>query len=482
MSKPAKRPAALPEPLPELRRVLAETLVRSRLDLTDEILTLSAFLTDFRWREGVRGGKIRAAWRALRREAPAGHEWQMELTFPYCHKKCSYCFFGTKVPSAARLAEYAADAVEEIDFLAPVFEGARFRTLLVGRGSPAMLDYPQLEALLGRIFGRFRFEAGGMRSIESNPATLDERKIRLFSDFGFTRISFGVESLDPKVLRSVNRGYQTEGMVRDTMRWCRAAGFRDISVDLVFGMVGDTVETFLETFKRVAELRPSTVNICCLSLTDAYMKRTGMTREKYLRYYDSILPKALKGLRRLAAEADYTTDELTPDRGIWMLVDKETPKRVQERWSRCDSVPGTPLSTLGIGQHGRSHVFGRMFYGRGFDRFAPRAPAYRVSELTPREEMAYYVLHSLNRCSRVSFREFRSRFGAEFRSVFAGELKALKLFGKIRTDRKGVELLPTHTPERVFYSAVFLLDTLANSPFSGGGLASVMERLKRLGP
>ena len=79
MSKPKGRKTPLPSPLPELKRVLAETLVRSGIDMTDEVLTLAAFLADFRWREGAPAGEILGAWEGLRRDAPARHELRMEI-------------------------------------------------------------------------------------------------------------------------------------------------------------------------------------------------------------------------------------------------------------------------------------------------------------------------------------------------------------------------------------------------------------------
>ncbi len=471
-----------PPALLELKRVLAETLVRSRLDYTDDLLILAAFLHDFRWRQGACASGIAGEWEALEEEgSPPGHFFNLYLHFPYCRSKCLFCLYASRVPPGqAPIDAYVPEAKREMGFFSQALSGISFRSFMVGGGTPSLLSEPQLGELLGCAFESFRFEEEGLRSIECNPASADPDKLRTLRRLGFNRISFGVQSLDSKVLARVGREYQDYDMVKRAVRGARQAGFEDLNLDLILGLLGDSLEGFLESFRGVAALRPTTITVCGLTLTDAYLRAMRTSREEYFRHYESLLPLALEGLRSLARLEGYGTEELSAGRGIWSLIAEGTPERLIERWERGEHYLGRPCSLLGLGPHSRSHVFGRLLYERLPGAFDPARPLYRSVRLSLKEEMALYVLYSLESESRLVFSGFKERFGKDVRDCFGLELKALRALGKIRLDPEGFSFLPVAIPERVFYGLFFLWETLASSPFSEGRLdRGLRQRLEQ---
>lgn len=466
----------------ELKRLLAETLVRSGLDYTDDILILNAFIRDFRWKESITAESVLRLWRKfLRRPIPPKHLFSVYLHIPYCSKKCHFCYCSTEVPSSrAVIDRYIPELKDEIRFFSPLLKGIPVRLFQVGGGTPNILTAGQLNDLLDFAVSRFTLEDDGMRIIEFTPANTDREKLAVARRRGFNRISFGVQSLNPEVLKRENREDQTYEMVANAIAWARELGFEIINVDLLLGLASETLESFLDGFRRIAELQPTSIIVPGLTMTDAYLKVMNLTREANQRRYEQELPKALEGMRRLCREHGYETENLKPNHGIWVMYAKETPREVLAKADRGDNFSGGGLSVLGLGHLARSRVFGCGEYERYPRLFDPAAPVYRMISLSAKEEMMRYLISALETKSRVEFDEFHSRFGEDARRRFELELKTLKALGAIRLDAGGFDYLPVKGTERIFYGLFLLLDVLAELPFANGGLNSgLLARLRR---
>ncbi len=465
--------------LAELKRGLAETLVRSGIDTTDEILILGAFLHDFRWKQGFAAQRVHRLWEELfEGSVPSGHFFRLYIHFPYCRQKCLYCIYDTAVAAApSQIPRYLLDITSEMDYFSPLFSATRFRACFFGGGTPSLLSPAQISSLMETVKRRFQFEEGGLWSIEFNPASTTLAKLKAARRAGFNRISFGVQSLDHEVLKGVNREYQDFRSVSNALLWARRAGFEEINADLVLGFQGETLDSFIAGFKRLAAMRPSTITICSLSMTDAYMRRLGLERESNLRYFNSLIASAMERLRIAGRDTDYLTHELIAENSNWVMRAKDYPKHLIGRAVAGDSYgSGRSSSMLGLGPQARSEVFGKGLYKRDSAFFAPENPLYRLTPMSLKEEMAAFILSALNNSSRLLYSDFERRFGEPLDNKFSLEIEVLSAFGKIRVGSKGMDFLPTHPPERILYAAIFLLDTLCASPFSCGKLAGVWNR------
>jgi coproporphyrinogen III oxidase-like Fe-S oxidoreductase len=468
--------------LERLRRALAAALLRSGLDTSDDILILAAFLHDFRWSgRGLSAREIAREWEALLAAPPAGHFHELYLHFPYCGEKCLFCLFTSRVPPGrAAITSFLARARAEIDYYARAFRGAEFRTFAAGGGTPSLLSAAELESFYAPVFAGFGLEDDAFVSIECSPATVDAEKLRVLRRLGFSRVSFGVQSLDPAVLRSVRRGGQTAGMVADAARGAREAGFEDVNLDLLFGLLGDTNESFLESFRGVARLRPTTIQVCGLSVTDGYLRANKTTRAEFARHYGEALPAALDGLKREAAAAGYRPDGLSPEKGVWAFVAEETPRALYEKWLRKEPHDSAPSSLLGLGDGSRSHVFGRAHYKREGGAFAPEAPLYRLAPVTRKEEMALYLFYVFERRGEVRLRRFRDHFGTELEDSLPLELKILAALEALSRVQGGFRFVPQEQSSRIFHGLVLLLDTLRDSGPAAGRLdGALLEEVRR---
>lgn len=452
--------------LRELKRRLVKALLLSGLDYSDDLFTVVKIFVEQRWERGWSASRLSAQWRSLLKEtAPSRHLFELYLHFPYCRSRCSYCFTNSRVPSGRDPIErYIAEMQSEARYFAPLFEGIAFHTFAVGGGTPSLMTAEQLRRFCAPAFDLYHLPEGGFRSIELNPADTDAAKLEMLRELGFNRVSFGVQSMTPETLRRVNRR-QSFDAVRAAIHGAKAAGFSSVGADIIFGMVDEPLESFLESFRLLAEIRPTEISVCTLSLTDAYLKATRTTRENYLRYYDDNLTPAFEGVMDLSRRMGYQTPtNAEPDTGEWTVVDPGFPSG--ETYCREEGL--LPASMLGLGRGSRSQICGRRVYERDWEPFSPEAPIYQAAPMSPKEEMASFILANLEHGSRLKYAAFQERFGEDVRTAFALELKLLKAAGQLRCEDEGLHYLPKESPHRVFWAVVFALDSLAGLPCGRG--------------
>jgi len=130
----------------------------------------------------------------------------------------------------------------------------------LGGGTPTFLDEPRLAALWSAIAARFDIARDAEIAVEVNPVGTRASQLELLADFGFNRLSMGVQDFNPAVQDAIQR-WQTVEETRATMDAARAAGFRSVNFDLIYGLPRQTEESFRRTAAEVVALRPERVAI-----------------------------------------------------------------------------------------------------------------------------------------------------------------------------------------------------------------------------
>jgi oxygen-independent coproporphyrinogen-3 oxidase len=131
-----------------------------------------------------------------------------------------------------------------------------------GGGTPTYLSDAQMGALMDFLRSRFTFDGDedGEFSIEIDPRTVDAQRIHSLRRQGFNRLSLGVQDFDAEVQRAVNR-LQPESMTRDAIAAARAAGFRSVSIDLIYGLPLQNLDTMAQTLAKVVDLAPDRISV-----------------------------------------------------------------------------------------------------------------------------------------------------------------------------------------------------------------------------
>ena len=183
---------------------------------------------------------------------------------PFCSTICFYCACTKIVTRNRNHAEpYVRWLQQELALQSSCFDSDRVvEQLHFGGGTPTFLSRPLMADLMGTVRRLFALPAddSGEFSIEVDPRGVDAEEIGFLRDLGFNRISLGVQDLDPDVQRAVNRIQSLEETM-GVVRAARDAGFRSVSMDLIYGLPHQTVESFAATLDRILEMAPDRLSV-----------------------------------------------------------------------------------------------------------------------------------------------------------------------------------------------------------------------------
>lgn len=187
---------------------------------------------------------------------------------PFCSSKCHFCSWTSPISAAelvrnrAHGSEYAAAVIRQLKrFQSAVKSESTMRVIYFGGGTPSLLESGDLGNILEAIHGVFRpTESFGDTTIEIAPETVHLDKLRDLRAAGFTRISFGFQSLNEKRLRHIARAHSA-GQAVQAFEMARKAGFENVNIDLMLGFPDETDEEWEETFNRALALGPDHLSL-----------------------------------------------------------------------------------------------------------------------------------------------------------------------------------------------------------------------------
>ena len=178
---------------------------------------------------------------------------------PFCASRCGYCDFNTYVPGeqgAEQASGYVGAVLAEIDLAARVLAATpRVDTVFFGGGTPTLLPAGDLIRILRRIDERFGLKPGAEVTTEANPESVDPGKLAALREAGFTRLSLGMQSAVPRVLATLDREH-SPGRPQQAVAEARAAGFEQISLDLIYGTPGESAEDWRASLDAALSAAP----------------------------------------------------------------------------------------------------------------------------------------------------------------------------------------------------------------------------------
>lgn len=169
---------------------------------------------------------------------------------PFCAHKCEYCAFYSEASSGELMNRYVAALVGEMELVAGDLKP---KTIFFGGGTPSLLNLRQWETIL-RAMDKFKLLGAEEFTVECNPATVSADKAKLLRDFGVSRISMGVQSLDERLLDRLGR-IHSRAMVFNSFDVLRAAGFDNVNLDLMFAIPTQTIEVWRATLLEIIAMQ-----------------------------------------------------------------------------------------------------------------------------------------------------------------------------------------------------------------------------------
>ena len=187
----------------------------------------------------------------------------MYVHIPFCRKRCDFCYFRVYTDKNSRdIASYLDAMIAEADQLArkPFTQGRKLQFCYFGGGTPSYLSDAQLTRLFGGLRQAFPWDEAEEITFECEPGTLTEKKVHAIRGLGVTRLSLGVENFDDSVLEANNRAHKSKEIYW-AYEWARDAGYPQINIDLIAGMVGETEENWRRCIEKAIDLSPDGITV-----------------------------------------------------------------------------------------------------------------------------------------------------------------------------------------------------------------------------
>jgi len=182
---------------------------------------------------------------------------------PFCARICPYCAFYKDLLDRSQTWRFCEALLRDLDQECATFALSP-ETIYFGGGTPTALTTSQLEFLLGGFHRRLDLSSLAECTIEANPGSVSARKAALLRKLGITRVSLGVQSWDDELLKVLGREHNSH-QAEESFHILRTAGFANISVDLMFGLPGQTIEQWKFTLEKTIALQPDHISAYCLT-------------------------------------------------------------------------------------------------------------------------------------------------------------------------------------------------------------------------
>ena len=183
---------------------------------------------------------------------------------PFCRSKCQYCdFYSLTCKDDKSIETYIRAICDHIRESGPLTPGYKVDTIYFGGGTPSFLGADALATILTTIRRVFDVDPNAEITLEANPDSVSDQLLRRVRAEGFNRISLGVQTDDDELLKKLGRPHDYAQVVSAVQR-IRKAGFKNLSLDLMYGLPGQTLLNWKDTLERVITLNPD--HISCYAL------------------------------------------------------------------------------------------------------------------------------------------------------------------------------------------------------------------------
>lgn len=185
------------------------------------------------------------------------------IHIPFCRSRCSYCDFATGIYQGELAERYVRALIKEI--AASPHAKHVVDTIYFGGGTPSLLTPSQLERILAALRDRFDVDRNSEITVEMNPGTVTRDQLRAFRDLGVNRASFGAQTFDDTELAKLGRSHTSSDTLK-TFNELRAAGFTNVSFDLIAGLPGQTLAGWQRNIEQSLALEPEHLSFYLLEV------------------------------------------------------------------------------------------------------------------------------------------------------------------------------------------------------------------------
>ena len=192
---------------------------------------------------------------------------ELYIHIPFCVRKCAYCDFLSAPADQDTIGRYMECLEKQLVRQAASFKNGVIDTVFIGGGTPTILRIEQLSRLLAAVQEHFALAAGAEITVEANPGTITAGKARALADGGVNRVSLGLQSASERELRLLGRIHTYDDFLR-SYGLVREAGIRNVNVDLMSALPGQTITSYEKTLHQVLSLHPEHISAYSLIIEE----------------------------------------------------------------------------------------------------------------------------------------------------------------------------------------------------------------------
>ena len=386
-----------------------------------------------------------------RRVTGAALPLSIYVHIPFCESLCFFCACNKIVTKHhERSTEYLRFLNREIDLhIEHLGTGQTISQLHLGGGSPTFFTDDELAELMAMLKRNFVFMPGGEYSIEVDPRTVNELRLKHLAELGFNRLSFGVQDFDPEVQKAVHR-IQPAEKVFTLVEAARQLKFDSVNVDLIYGLPMQTPESFARTLKQIVELRPNRIALYGYAhLPERFKPQRRISEYELPAAQDKItmLSSALTAF----IEAGYVyvgMDHFAlPDDDLAIA---KRQGRLHRNFQGYSTQPDCDLISLGvsaIGRVGATYSQNAKTIEEYYDYLNQgRFPVVRGLALSRDDLIRRAVIMAIMCQGALQYESIELAYVMDFKSYFANELLLLKeqeAIGMVELDDNGLQVTET---------------------------------------
>lgn len=359
-------------------------------------------------------------------------EIALYIHIPFCKQKCFYCDF----PSFCSMENLMDSYIEVLDKEIENMKNNKIKTIFIGGGTPTYLNSKALKRL-GESIGKLDLKYCEEFTIEGNPGTFTEEKLKIIKNMGVNRLSIGLQASQDELLKKIGRIHNYKDFI-NSYNMARDIGFNNINIDVIFGLPGQTNKMWKETLEKLIKLAPEHLSCYSLILEEgtAFYK---MYSEKDLPDEDSII-EMYEIAKKMLKENSYYQYEIS---------------NFSKKGYQCkhNMVYWNLENYIGIGSSSHSYYKGKRYKNEpNVKKYIEKMKKYNnaiVENLqnTLNDNMEEFVFLGLRKIRGICIKEFEERFQKDIYSVYGEVIKKhkennllIENEGRLYLSSRGIEI------------------------------------------
>lgn len=333
-------------------------------------------------------------------------EISLYIHIPFCKQRCFYCDFPTFAGKERFREDYVEALIKEIEDKCSNY---LIKTIFIGGGTPSYLEEKELEKLLIAV-SKLNLSDKLEYSIECNPGTVNEDKLKIMKKYGINRISFGLQSCNNQLLKKIGRIHTFKEFL-ENYNLARKIGFNNINIDLMYGLPNLTIQDWKDTLEKISELRPEHISAYSLIIEEgtAFYKLYEKDKLELPSEDDErVMDKLTKDILKSNGYHQYEISNFA-------LPGKEC-EHNKVYWSLEEYI--------GVGSASSSYIDGyRLVNTSNINDYIEKinnniSVVIDKYENTIEDEMEEFVFMGLRMVSGIDLLKFKKKFGVDINSIY----------------------------------------------------------------